>query len=533
MTRTVERRRSAGTVKVVAVFAAASLVLSACVPHASEPTSPSGSPDPAFKVAPDERLQSFYDQSLQWDDCQGRMDVYAITDGASSDPAFTCTTLTVPLDYDDPTSGSIKLTAMRYSAGKQPRKPLFFNPGGPGGSAVGSLQAVATQLFPAEITQVYDIIALDPRGVGVSSPVTCLTGPEIDEERSLPGSDVVAVVRETSKRIGDLCLDRSPDMTRHSDSESAARDFDIMRAASGLERLDYVGFSYGTFLGALYADLFPSRVGRFVLDGALDPALTISEVSAGQAAGFEAALEHFFERALAAGGEVPWGSTPAEAMAGLRVWLDGLGQRPVPTSDPQRPLTQSLATNGILSLLYSESVALRALPALVDAVEGDGSMLLLYADLYADRLGDGSYRSNSFDAFNVINALDYRVSGTESEWERQAEQLTRDYPTVGSGFGLSEAALDGWPVQSHDTRRRVRAAGANPILVVGTRHDPATPYVWAESLASQLESAQLVTWEGWDHCAYRAGGSSCIVEAVNGFLLNGQLPEEGLICPAQ
>ncbi|HHT41702.1 MAG TPA: alpha/beta hydrolase [Actinomyces sp.] len=510
------------SLKVLALGSVSALLLTACgnaqTPEAEE----------TFE-APEPQLQTFYDQRVEWRSCASNQDVLRVTEERAKERRFKCATVRVPLDYADPAGPTIDLEMVQYSTSRN-NKPLVYNPGGPGGSAISSLPSMVDWIFSEDLLGEYSIVAVDPRGVGLSAPVECLTPEEIDEARALTSEVTIETVRKESKELGEKCLQKSPDMTKHSDSMSAARDLDIVRAAMGQESLDYLGFSYGTFLGALYADTFPGNVGRFVLDGAMDPAATVDEVSELQAKGFEDAAEHWLDQAVASG-SVPLTGSGAEAKLQLRDWLESLEDRPLPTADPNRPLTRALATSSIVSLLYdTESYGL-ASAALTQAMQQqDGSMLLQIADLYADRQADGTYLTNTFDAFNAVNSLDYKADGVEQDWIKRSDTLKADLPLMGSDFGFASAMIEAWPVESRDNRKPVKAEGAPPILVVGVTHDPATPYVWAEALADQLESGHLLTVDGWEHCGYSRSAGDCVVQAVDNFLIDGELPEGGLTC---
>lgn len=509
----------------LAALFAVSATVAGCTTSAEEPSS-----DVTFE-APDKSLQAAYDQRISWDSCADDDDVLDQTEGAAVATSYSCATVTVPLDYDDANGQTIDLKLVRYSSGKG-KDPIIYNPGGPGGGAISALPSMVDNMFPRELTDNFDIVAPDPRGVGLSAPIYCLDDEEIDQQRSDDSQFfTIEGVQSVAEEIGKKCLENSPDIVRFADSESATRDLDVIRAALGQGKLNYLGFSYGTFLGALYADLFPDHVGRFVLDGAMDPAASIDEVSRQQARGFEAAIGHWIETEQLNAQGFPLVGSVDQAKGQLRRWLDSLDYQPVPTADPSRPLTRPLAVSAILAGMYStdtyEYVSLGLQQAMVSE---DGSILLQLADLYSDRDSSGEYTTNSFDAFNVINFLDYTVEGSEEDWLADAEQIRADNPTVGSEFGLASAMASGWPIESKGTRREVTGKGAAPILVVGTTHDPATPYVWAEALSSQLESATLLTWEGWSHCAYSKRGSTCIADAVNKYFLTGKLPDDGTVC---
>ncbi len=510
------------SLKVLAVGSVSALLLTACG-NAQTPEA-----EKTFE-APEPQLQAFYDQRVEWRSCGNNEDVLRVTEDRTKTRNYACATVRVPLDYADSTGPTIDLEMVKYSQDRD-NTPLVYNPGGPGGSAISSLPSMVDWIFSEDLLDEFGIVAVDPRGVGLSAPVECMTPEEIDEARAFSSEVTLESVREESAKLGEQCLAKSPEMTQHSDSMSAARDLDIVRAAMGMDTLDYFGFSYGTFLGALYADTFPENVGRFVLDGAMDPAASVDEVSELQAKGFEDAAENWLEPAVASG-SVPLTGDVSAAKVQLREWLNSLEGRPLPTSDPDRPLTRSLATSAIVSLLYDpESYGLASAAVSQAMTQQDGSMLLQIADLYADRQPDGTYLTNTFDAFNVVNSLDYTEDGSEDEWVERSDLLRSELPLMGSDFGFASAMIEAWPVDSKDNRKPVEAAGAPPILVVGVTHDPATPYVWAEALADQLESGHLLTVEGWKHCGYARSSGDCVVDAVDTFLIDGELPEGGLSC---
>lgn len=494
---------------------------------------PAASVAPTVTQAPDAKLQRFYDQDVKWQSCAKESLVVRMS-APLANPKYSCAVLNVPLDYDDPEEKSITLQLARTGPVKSTKPLLFFNPGGPGGGSVASLDYMATSVFSPEVLDHYDLVAMDPRGVGLSSPVRCFTPEQTDKFRASGLLKSVADVEAQAKAMGSLCLERSEGLAKNIDTDSVVKDFDIARAVFGLEKLDYVGFSYGTFIGALYADTFPDRVGRFVLDGAMDPSSSITDIAKGQAAGFEAVVEHWLGEVLSGSDaqRLPLSSDVATAKMQLRQWLDGLETNPLSTSDPDRPLTRGLAASALYGLMYSPQTYQYATTGLIQAMSAeDGSFLLQMADAYANRRVDGSYEDNSFEAFMVINALDYEPVGDPTQWEATARELEEKYPLVGSDFTFSEAGIAGWPVESKKVRRPVTGAGAGPILVVGTTHDPATPYSWAQALAQQLQSATLLTSEGWSHCAYSsAAEDSCVRDAVDDYLLDGAVPEEGLVC---
>jgi pimeloyl-ACP methyl ester carboxylesterase len=302
---------------------------------------------------------------------------------------------------------------------------------------------------------------------------------------------------------------------------------DVLRAALGSQRLDYLGKSYGTLLGATYAGLFPSRVGRFVLDGALDPASSFADVSRVQARGMETSLRAYAAGCASRRG-CPLSHDTDAAVAQVRGVLAAAHTSPLPTRS-RRPLTGPLATSGVLTPLYDDASWPRLDDALAAALQGDGSGLLQLADAYADRRSDGTYGSNLLEAFTAVNCLDYPVDDSVPAMRAEEAELEEASPTFGRSLAFGEVQCGVWPVPPTRTPAPISADGAAPILVVGTTGDPATPYVWAQALASELSSGRLLTWRGEGHTAYRRE-SACVDAAVDGYLLDGVLPGEGATC---
>jgi pimeloyl-ACP methyl ester carboxylesterase len=519
------------------VLAAAALALAACSGAPSEPVGgpPTALPPPGPvravegavdgagpEQAADPAFAAFYDQVPQWAPCGDGLE---------------CATLRVPVDWSAPEGPTLGLAVARRPAGEPGERlgALVVEPGGPGVSGVGWLRASADGVTTPEVARRYDVVAFDPRGVGASSPVDCLTDAELDAELAgtgtgagAPGDRPAAPERRrAAEEFAAGCLARTGDLLAHVGTRSAARDLDVLRAALGQERLDYLGKSYGTLLGATYAELFPQRVGRVVLDGALDPAAGYAEVVAEQAVGLEGALAAYAAGCAQRRG-CPLADDPAAAVGQVRDLLRGLEAEPLPT-DSGRPLTASLAVMGVVAPLYDDAAWPALDQALAAALEGDGSPLLRIADAYAGRREDGSYATNTLEAFIAVTCLDRPVDASPAAVEAAAAEAERASPTFGRHLAGGEVQCGAWPVPAVGLPLPLTADGAAPILVVGTTGDPATPYSWAQELAAQLTSGRLLTWQGEGHTAYRRG-SACVDGAVDGYLLDGVLPGEGATC---
>ena len=496
------------------------------------PANPSAPADPTEGA-----LATFYQQSPQWQPCEAK----EITSEGASAPAdissYECATIKAPLDWNNPGGDTINLRIAIHHSGVKSAPVLFYNLGGPGGAAIESFSSIMGSTLGSDLTKNFDIVAMDPRGVGESTPVICMTDAERDEYNASSGTisstdpeQIAKHAAEISEKFGKGCLEHSGDLAQHIDTISAAHDFDMARAVLKQDVLNYLGYSYGTFLGATYASQFPLRVGRMVLDGALDPALGADEISNLQMKGFEESLHHWIEDCQTSL-SCPLTGGLEGGIQQMKNFLERLDKTPLTTSDPNRPLTQGLALTAIIGCLYSTSSYANLTEGMSQALsKNDGSTLLFLADILNERNTDGTYRSNSTDALMAINSLDYVPEGDVQSWASEAEQLKAELPILGEYAGYSSAGLEAWPIKSTAKRGPITAEGTPPILVIGTTHDPATPYVMAQSLASELSQGHLVTWEGWNHTAYSAQGSACVSKAVNGFFVDGTVPAEGLTC---
>ncbi len=501
------------------------------------PQSPASgrSVDPSVVAPPSEDLASFYDQELTWVGCETIDPPEGVT-GQDHE----CTTLEVPLDYSSPGDGTLLLSLTRLPAAGERQGSLVLNPGGPGGSGVD--YALAAGLVTTErVRDAYDVVGFDPRGVARSSGVDCLSDAEYDEFAATdPSPDDEAELAEL-RAVGDELAQGCADdrVAPFMDTVSAARDMDVLRAALGESELDFLGKSYGTVLGAMYAELFPDRVGRFVLDGAVDltprPA-DDTTLAVEQAVGFEVALRSFVTDCLTQS-DCPLTGTVADGVAQIRGLLASLDAVPLPTGDDERPLTQGLGLSALVGPLYQYDLwpALRA--GLTEALAGDGRILLFLNDVVADRREDGTYRGNLGEAIYGVNCLDAGgdleglTDVTIEDFEALREELTQEAPTFGPQLAYGGLPCLSWPFQPVGWPV-IDGEGAPPILVIGTSRDPATPQVWAERLADQLASGVLVTYDGDGHTAYGQTGSDCIDEVVDAFLVEGTVPEDGVACTA-
>lgn len=461
-------------------------------------------------------LAKFYNQRLSWSDCHG---------------GFQCARLEVPIDYAAPEGDTIKLSVVRKRAsGSSPRGSLVINPGGPGASGVDYALAADIVISDA-VRRRYHVVGFDPRGVRRSAPIQCVSDARLDRLLAIDGSPDDAAeeqqIADEWAALGAGCAKRRPQLTAHIGTQDAARDLDVLRAALGDRRLSYLGKSYGTFLGATYAELFPRRVGRLVLDGMLDPAASGPQIAAGQAAGFQRAFRAYLKSCLSRS-SCPFRGPVDAAQARVARLLTRLDSTPLP-AEPGRPVTEALAVIGVAAALYDEGSWSLLTRAFREALRGRGDTLLALADYYSDRGPNGHYTTNSIEALYAVSCLDRPESKDLADYRAAAAAVSKSSPVFGPFIAWGSVACATWPVPPTGEPHPIVAAGANPILVVGTTRDPATPYSWAVSAARAFASARLLTYDGDGHTAYRRG-SACIDRAVDRFLLEGRLPSKGTRC---
>lgn len=524
------------------------LALSACTASTSSNSSARATPVAETSAPPiPAGLESFYGQKIDWSACE-------------DEASFQCATAQVPLDYANPTGQTIDIALKKLpSTSGEPIGTLFVNPGGPGGSGVEHVSA-GEAAFSADLRSNFDIIGFDPRGVGASAPLTCLSPEEIDQAaKAATGQAASSADDSASKRNKEESVQASiqdgqetaakceqnssvPGIIDHMDTASVVQDLDILRATSGDPRLYFMGASYGTYLGARYAEMFPANVGRMVLDSAQDPSLQNAQIGLDQAAAIEGSVRTYVEHCQA-GEDCPLTGTPDEGLSQLRALIDNANVTPLPTSQEGVTVDGATISSTLVQLMYDDSTwdtltsALRAamrnndgteLSALATAAEGGGD-----AEQDPEKAAQAqAQKAANESAMSAIDCLDYPVRGDQAQWDEQAATIKETAPTVGQGLGYRDAFCQGWGHSTDHEPAAVRAEGSAPILVVGITGDPATPYHWSQALASQLESGRLLTVEGNGHGAYRLKGA-CVDNAVDSYLLRGELPDEGTTCKAE
>jgi pimeloyl-ACP methyl ester carboxylesterase len=462
---------------------------------------------------------------------------------ACGDAGAQCATATVPKDYDSPSKGSLKIAVAKSPATDQAHKlgSLFFNFGGPGAPAAIYVEFFGADLFPA-LNERFDIIGMDPRGVGDSQPsIDCHANQETEGFYSEPfqtpeNVNVGALFRKDRGYI-QKCLDNNPGILPYVSTANVARDMDGLRKAVGDSKLTYLGFSYGTYLGATYASLFPNKYRALVLDGPVDATNYANHPSNGlleQSSGFERELGRFLQACAVDqvacsgfGGTDPWDA--------LDQLIDFADANPIPAPgyapDP-RPIKGDDIRGAVFAELYAKVLWGDLAKALADASHGDGSEIRRMIDEdWFGRNPDGTYSPGGDGYFTITAAdqtYDHKNLGQYFDLGDLAWGLF-DHVYVNNGY--SELNYGLYPIQGRDTfKGPFHVPHSSPtILVVDTTYDPATPYRGGKRLARDLGQTRLLTMRGDNHTAYQ-GNSPCIDEKVEAYLINLALPPVGTSC---
>ena len=520
----------------------------AATPSAPTPTDQAGnstdSSDDSSQTSVPQGLESFYNQDIDWQDC---------SDGTSP---FQCRTVTVPLDYGNPGGQTITIALKKLPAsdGDAEHGSLFTNPGGPGGSGIRELEAQATAL-PEELRAGYDVVGFDPRGVGQSTPITCWTDEDISQAltdaQNGKISDVVPSNTISSKSLSAqekmdrgaadaaACAQHSevPELLDHVSTRNVARDLDVLRATSGDATLNYLGVSYGTHIGAVYADLFPGRVGRAVLDGAMDPSQRWADGEAEVTAFKEDVLRQYVEHCQAHDGCPLTGSTD-EAIAQLTAFVDGLDQAPLPAPDSSVTVNTQEATTIIQHYAVEKPDWDTLTAMLTPAMSNRDGALMVAAkqSTLASQLPTTAEQAvagaNTLFMSAAVICNDYPdTADTVSDWDAQAAAEKKTSPFFGGASHGLDAYCRGWGHRAQTPPQETHAEGSAPILVVGLTKDSRTLYPWAQSLTDQLDNGHLLTVEGYGHVTF--GSNACATAAMTDFLVNGTVPAEDTTCAAE
>ena len=508
------RRRS--TV-IVAVLATAALALTGC---SLLPKPPSGGPTdiPAG-------VEKFYTQELSWTEEGDLLD---------------STTVEVPLDWAEPDGDTVEIAVMRHHADGTALGSLLMNPGGPGGSGYDYVRDYAQYLVSPDVLSKFDLIGFDPRGVNHSNPVTCYTDPG-DRDQYLYGTydDAYGTqgwIDELTQREKDYaaaCAENTGPLLAHIDAASVAHDMDVIRAVLGDDKINYLGYSYGTYLGTMYAELFPDKVGRMVLDGAVDPTVSDLDALATQMGGFESGLRAYMADCQSNDGSCPFTGGVDDGMAQVREVLDGIDAQKLQSSDG-RVLDSATLGTAIAENLYSDSLWPDMTVMFNDLYDEQADSAFRAADDYNGRSGSGTYDDNGADVYAAVTCAEGDLGTDDTDMLGDIAALKAKAPTIGDYFGYDdtfvlEALCSNWPYPVPDLPTAYDADGAAPILVIGTSNDPATPYANAVSLADQLSSGVLISYEGEGHTIY-AQGVSCVDDTVDAYFIDGTVPDADPNC---
>ncbi|MEV0776152.1 alpha/beta hydrolase [Streptomyces sp. NPDC050433] len=536
------RRRPALTA-VTAVAVATLLAAAGC--SGSDSGSDSGQGGQTSQNDPDGRdksdattaPQNLTSQKLDWKGCP----TPSAAEGGGTAPSplpggtkWECASMTAPLDYAKPKGDTIQLALIRAKTSDPGKRigSLVFNFGGPGGSGVAGLPSFGKDY--EKLRTRYDLVSFDPRGVGRSDPVECRDDKQLDDYYAKDmtpddGAEEKSYV-DGLKWYAGGCEQQSGKALPHVGTVNAARDMELMRQVLGDDKLNYFGISYGTELGGVYAHLYPKSVGRTVFDAVVDPTEGSEQGSLGQAKGFQLALTNFAKDCVSRGDACTLpGSTPQEIENFVVELLDRLDKKPI-NGLGGRKLTQTQATNGIAQALYSKEYWPLLEQGLDEADGGSGALLLVLSDAMNGRNEKGQY-SNIQAANAAVNCVDSKQRFTLAQTKAKLAEFRAVSPVFGDFLGWGLLSCSEWPVPGERDKPDVSAPGAAPILVIGNTGDPATPYEGARAMAQALGKGVGIelTYEGQGHGAYNSG-STCVQNAVNGYLLDGKVPKSGTVC---
>ncbi|WP_448616544.1 alpha/beta hydrolase [Modestobacter sp. URMC 112] len=470
---------------------------------------------------------------IDWTDCDSQIQqIVEGRPGADRDLAFSCGTTTVPVDHADPEGPTLQLFLVRaVFAGQVDRiGSLLVNPGGPGISATdAAIQSALT--MPEDVLRRFDVVGLDPRGVGLSTPVECISDEQKDaiaaaEPRPTSAEQLDAAFA-LAEEVSAACAEEYDTTLGAFSTVAAARDMDLVRQGLGDEQLTYLGYSYGTTLGSTYAELFPDRVRALALDAAVDPDADARADAEARAQGFESAFDAFAANCTGLAAGCPLGGDPRGYLNDL---LGRAATSPIPSSRPgeTRQATAGHLLTGVQAAMYQPNRWPQLAQSLASAANGDSAGILTLADTFSGRNEDGTY-SNVIDANVTISCADTEEEFADAEVRTLVADWSARYPLFGAGAASGLYTCSVWEAPRTPLPER-DAEGSAPILVVGTQGDPVTPLQGAVDMAEDLTSGVLLTWQGSGHTAYPK--TDCVTAAVNAYLIDLAVPADGTTCPA-
>jgi len=470
-------------------------------------------------------------QPVSWGPCRpaggGGGEAMPIPAGAQ------CGKIAVPVNYDEPDGGQASLALIRFPATGEKIGSLIINPGGPGESGVEAAASLIEGL-PPQVRQRFDLVGFDPRGVGSSTPALwCNSDADNDRLRADPMVDYspegVERIEGETKAFVQRCVDKmGEDFLANVGTASVAKDLDTLRAALGDEKLNYLGYSYGTRIGAEYAEVYPDKVRAMILDGAVDPNADPIQSDIDQAEAFQEAFNDFATD-CAKDSDCPLGTDPAKSVDVYRDLVDPLVDTPMKTKDP-RGLSYGDAIIGTIMALYSPNLWQYLAKGLTEMTKGSGDTMLALADMYMRRDPQGRY-TNATDARISVNCVDQPPITDRAKVVEEDRRLREVAPFMSYGEFTGYAPLSTcafWPVPPTSEPHAVSAPGLPPVLVISSTGDPATPYQAGVDLAKQLGGG-LLTFNGTQHTvAFQ--GEQCVDDYAAAYLVDLKLPPAGTSC---
>jgi pimeloyl-ACP methyl ester carboxylesterase len=520
-------RPNLGPIGAIVAVTVTLAMLAACT---STPTAKDAEPQPSPAA-----LTQYYQQKLSFGSCDG----YGTTPAEKKLYAkpFECARLTVPLNYQDPKANTLQVAVLRLPAqGETGQRigSLVLNPGGPGGSGMTQAPTFATAFAKSPLVQRFDVVGFDPRGVGSSTPaIRCFTDAERDR-----GEDQTTLLassgewsQQDTRRLAERCAKGSggPEILAAVGTRNAARDMDILRAALGDEKLTYAGQSYGTRLGAVYAEMFSDKVRALVLDGVVDPTQDNRSRRLTQQKGFQDNFDRM-AATCATQQDCPLGTDPARAVKVFQKLVQPLIDKPIPAGEG-RTMNFNQATGAVTAGLYYPEAWPALIKGLTELKQGDGTRLTRILDVFGGRDASGAW-TNFGDANLAINCNDEMRRTPEEEARLRADiMLTSPYLATGENTeGVSRDACESWPGRpSLGSPYAQDVKGLPKTMIISVTGDPSTPYAAGKVLADEI-GGTVLTVEGARHTVAQEGVSPCVNEAFTAYLIDLKVPDEDRPC---
>jgi pimeloyl-ACP methyl ester carboxylesterase len=469
---------------------------------------------------------------IRWTDCTEQIKpLVAGQPGADRPLTFACGRTDVPISYRTSGGPTMPLFLVKVVLAGQTGRigSLLVNPGGPGASGADAAISLALTM-PTDVLQRFDLVGFDPRGVGLSTPVECLSDDLKDqlaaaEPRPLTDAqqrDAFAL----TQRVADTCATKYGSALGTFNTADSARDMDRLRRSLGDAKLSYLGYSYGTTLGSVYAELFPDNIRAMVLDGDVDPDNSDEAEAEAAAAGLEKSFDAFAANCTGLPSGCPVGADPRAFVQAL---LAQAQTSPIPSTEQgeTRTATPGIVLTAVQAAMYDTGTWPQLAQALAAAQKGDAQGLFSLADSYNGRLDNGTY-TNLVDANLAINCADTAERYDQATVRARIADWNAKYPLFGASTAMSLYSCTVWKATRTPLPKRAPVTSA-PVLVVGNTGDPVTPYPGAQDMARDLGSTALLTWQGQGHTSYPK--TPCVTAAVDSYLVNLTVPPAGLTCP--